>query len=187
MTEYTQRASNTEEFKNPVMVSFKTNLMDKFYDLAGKEMKAVGAHYFGHTLIKNHRQEGHTVSSFFTNPDWQEKYWKDYWDCDPLWGVSYPIAQINGCSVVSWKVVDPDSDCMEDRKSVCKMQDGFTFSIQHGNGILENFSFGWERYDVNRVNRQKLAKLCNMITDFRIQHFRLNRDMFDVYPAVDFH
>lgn len=45
MTEYMQRTSNTEEFKHPVMVSFKTDLMDKFYDLANKEMKSVGAHF----------------------------------------------------------------------------------------------------------------------------------------------
>lgn len=184
MTNYMQRTSNTEEFQYPVMVSFKTELMDQFYDLVGKEMKDVGAHFFGHTLIKNHRQEGHTISSFFTNSDWQEKYWKDYWDCDPVHSASYPIAQINGSAVVSWKVVDPDSDCMEDRKTMCKMNDGFRFDIQHDNGILENFSFGWEKYNVTRVNRQKLVKLSSMITDFRLQHFKLCADLFDKLPTI---
>jgi hypothetical protein len=187
MTEYTQRASTTEEFKNPVMVSFKTDLMSKFYDLIGKGMKDVGAHFFAHQLIKNYCQEGHTVSSFMTNPDWQEKYWKDYWDCDPTVGTNHGIAKINGCSVTSWKVVDLGSDCMEDRKTMCQMQDGFHFWMLQPNGVFENFSIGWEKYDVRKVNRQKLAKLCNMISDFRIQHYRLNREMFpDGYPAVDF-
>ena len=187
MTEYMQRISNTEEFKNPVMVSFRTDLMTKFYDLASKEMKNVGCHYFAHNLIKNHCKEGHTISSFVTNPDWQEKYWKDYWDCDPVHSASYPIAQLNGCAITSWKILDPDSDCMEGRKSICKTNDALTFCIQHENGVLENFSFGWEKYDVNQVNRQKLIMLCNMVTDFRIQHLRLNRDMFEIFPAVDFH
>ena len=184
MTNYTQRISNTEEFKNPVMISLKTGLIDKFYDLMGKEMKEVGAHFFGHTLIKNHRQVGHTVSSFFTHPDWQEKYWKDYWDRDPVHSTSYPIAQLNGSSVVSWKIIDPDSDCMEDRKTMCKMNDGFRFDVQHDNGILENFSFGWEKYDVNQVNRQKLSKLSHMITDFRLQHFKLCADEFGALPPI---
>jgi hypothetical protein len=184
MTNYMQRISATEEFKNPVMVSFKTNLMDQFYDLVGKEMKDVGAHFFGHTLIKNHRQEGHTISSFFTHPDWQEKYWKAYWDCDPVHSTSYPIAQINGSSVISWKIIDPDSDCMEDRKTMCKMKDGFRFDVQHDNGILENFSFGWEKYDVNQVNRQKLGKLSHMIAGFRLQHFKLCTDEFGALPPI---
>jgi hypothetical protein len=187
MTEYTQRTSNREGFENPVMTSFKIDLMDKFYDLMDKRMKDVGAHYFAHNLIKNHLKEGHTVSSFYSNPDWQEKYWKDYWDCDPVDYTNYTITKINGCSSASWKVIDPNSDCMEDRKTLCQMQDGFSFYMQHDNGVLENFSIGWEKYDVRKVNRQKLAKLCNMISDFRIQHYRLNRDMFkDGYPAVDF-
>ena len=186
MAEYMQCTSDRKGFENPVMVSFKINLMDKFYDLVSKEMKSVGAHYFAHNLIKNHLQEGHTVSSFVTNLDWQEKYWKDYWDCDPLDRASYTIAKINGSAVVSWKVIDPDSDAIEDRKSMCKVKDGLTFCMEHDNGVLENFSFGWEKYDVNRVNRQKLVKLSNMITDFRRQHFQVNRDMFDVFSAVDF-
>ena len=187
MTKYMQRLSNTEEFKNPVMVSFKTDLIDKFYDLAGKEMKNVGSHFFAHNLIKNCLQEGHTTSSFYTNPDWQEKYWKDYWDCDPLWAASYPLAQINGFSVTSWRLIEPENNFAEDRKSMCKTNDGISFMTKHDNGAIETFSFGWEKYDVNRVNRQKLTALCNMITDFRIQHLRLNRDMFEVFPAVDFH
>lgn len=190
MTEYMQRISNRETYERygkPVMVSFKTGLMDKFYDLVGKGMKNVGAHYFAHNLIKNHRQEGHTVSSFYSNPDWQEKYWKDYWDCDLIVDTNCVITKKNGSSITSWKVIDPDSDCMEDRKSMCQMQDGFTFYMQHDNGVIENFSIGWKKYDVNRINRKKLAKLCNMISDFRIQHYRLNRDMFpDGYPAVEF-
>jgi hypothetical protein len=184
MTNYMQRISATEEFKNPVMVSFKTNLMDQFYDLVGKEMKDVGAHFFGHTLIKNHRQEGHRVSSFSTNPEWQEKYWNKYWDCDPLHRTSYTIAKIKGCAIASWKVVDPDSNCMEDRKSLCKMNDGCSFSIQYDNGVLEDFAFGWEKYDVGRVSRQKLAQLSNMITSFRTLHFKLNADMFDTLPTI---
>ena len=184
MTNYMQRTSNKGEFNNPVMISFKTDLMGKFYDLVGKEMKDVGAHYFAHHLIKNHCQEGHTISSFVTHPDWQEKYWKDYWDCDPVDYASFTIAKINGSAVVSWKVVDPDSDCMEDRKTMCKMNDGFRFDIQHDNGILENFSFGWERYDVNRVNRQKLVKLSSMITGFRLQHFKRCADLFDTLPTI---
>ena len=184
MAEYMQRISDREEFNNAVMVSFKTDLRDKFCDLLGKEMKEIGAHYFAHHLIKNHLQQGHTVSSFYTHPEWQEKYWKDYWDCDPVDYKSFTIAKINGSAVISWKVIDPDSDCMEDRKTMCKMSDGFRFDVQHDNGILENFSFGWEKYDVNQVNRQKLSKLSHMITGFRLQHFKLCADEFGVLPPI---
>jgi len=187
MTEYTQRTSKREGFENPVMVSFKTELMDKFYDFVGKGMKDVGAHYFAHNLIKNHLKEGHTISSFHTNLDWQEKFWKDYWDNDPLDDTNSPVAKINGFSATSWRVVE-SNDCLEDRKIMCQIRDGLTFYILHNNGVLENFSIGWEKYDVRKVNRQKLVKLCNMISDFRIQHYRLNREMFpDGYPAVEFH
>ena len=179
MTNYMLCHSSSEVFKNPVRVSFETALMDKFYDLVGKEMKSVGAHFFGHNLIKNYCEEGHTVSSFSTNPDWQAKYWKDYWDCDLLHLTSCPIAKAKGFAVVSWKAVDPDSDCMEDRKSMCQMNDGFCFDIRHENGVLENFSFGWAKYEINKVNRQKLSKLSNMIEGFRRVHFSVNTDMFD--------
>jgi len=187
MTEYIQRKSDREEIKNPVRVAFKTDLTDKFHDLATKEMKNIGAHYFAHNLIKNPFLEGHTVSSFHTNLDWQEKFWNEYWDYDSVYFAITPIVKTNGCAVLSWKVVDPDSDYIEDRKTMCKISDGVTFEIEHNNGVLENFSFGWEKYDISRVNRKKLLKLCNMISDFRIQHFRLNRDMFDIFPAVEFH
>jgi len=179
MTNYMLCHSSSEAFKNPVRVSFETVLMDKFYDLVGKEMKNVGAHFFSHNLIKNYCQEGHTVSSFYTNPDWQVKYWKDYWDCDLMRLATYPITQSNGYAAVSWKIVDPDSDCMEERKTMCKINDGFSFEIKHSNGVLENFSFGWEKYEINKVNRQKLSKLSNMIDSFRRVHFRLNSHMFD--------
>src|SRR4051812_25477069 len=90
MSEYIQLTSKQEEYKHPVMLSFKVNLLEKFYDLAGKKMKDVGAHYFSHHLTQNCRQEGHTVSSFMTHPDWQTKYWKQYWDQDPVEKASYP-------------------------------------------------------------------------------------------------
>jgi hypothetical protein len=90
-------------------------------------MKNVRAPYFGHCLIKNFGQEGHTVSSFVTNSDWQEKYWNNYCDCDALANSSYRIAKINGCAISSWKVADLESDCMEDRKSMCRMSDGLAF------------------------------------------------------------
>jgi len=186
MTEYVRKSSR-EDLPHPVKVSFKPELMGQFYDLVGKGMKDIGAHLFGHILIKNYCQEGHTVSSFITNLDWQEKYWSHYWDCDPIHSISHSIVQAKGSSIISWKIVDPDSDCMEDRKTMSKAQDGVSFDIQHVNGIREGFGFGWEKYDVNRINREKLAKLCNMVTDFRIQHYRMSQDMFDTFPAVQFH
>jgi len=188
MTEYVQRISRAEECKDAVIkVAFRADLISRFYDEVGKGMKSIGCHYFTHNLVKNYCKEGHTTSSFYTNLDWQEKYWKDYWDCDPLWYASHPIAQVNGVAIMSWRVINLEDDCMEDRKTMCKMRDGLSFYIQHDNGVLENFSFGWEKYDISRINRKKLATLCNMVTDFRIQHFKLNQEMFETFPAVQFH
>lgn len=172
MSDYKHRKSNLDDFKYPLMVSLKSNLINKFYDHLKKEMQNIGAHYFGHSIIKNYKQEGHTVSSFMTNLEWQEKYWESYWDCDPIHFTSHPIAQINGCAIASWKIIDPHSNCMEDRRTTCQMNDGFSFYIQHENNLSENFSFGWKKYDVNQVNRQKLAKLSDMISEFRLIHFK---------------
>ncbi|MGV8947854.1 MAG: hypothetical protein ACOH2E_00570 [Candidatus Paracaedibacter sp.] len=166
-------------------IILRTSLVSLFYDTVHKEMKDIGCKYFNHQLIKNYDQRGHMVSSFCTDPDWQLKYWQDYWDCDPLERVSYKITKHNGSATTLWNIVDPNSDIMEYRKSACKLSAGLTFCTELENGVLENFSFGWEKYDVNRVNRQKLAKLCNMVTDFRMQHFQLNKDMFEIVPDVD--
>lgn len=176
MTDYMQRKSNLEEFKNPILVSFKTNLISKFHDLVDKDMKNIGAHYFSHSLIKNHRQADHTISSFMTHVDWQEKYWKDYWDCDPIHSASYPIAQVNGNSVVSWRVIDSESDCMENRKMMCQVSNGLRFDIQYNDHVLESFSFGWKKHDMNQMSRQKLAKLSDIIAEFRAVHFKTVKD-----------
>ena len=54
MTQYMQRKSksNRVEFPYPLVVAFRANLVNIFYDLVGKDMKDIGAHCFGHTLIK---------------------------------------------------------------------------------------------------------------------------------------
>lgn len=161
---------------NRIDVTLRLGLHNVFYDTTGKEMDDINCHYFAHHLIQNYRQEGWAVSSFNTNPDWQTKYWSEYWDRDPLERECHKIAQLNGFIVSSWQVVDPNSDVMEERKSACRLSTGFSFYVQHKEGILENFSFGWEKYDIASIGHEKLLKLSNLINHFRENHLNLYKE-----------
>jgi hypothetical protein len=168
---------------HPVMDIFKTNLVYRFYISVTKGMTDAGCHYFAHNLIKN-REEA-VMNSFTQKPDWSMKYWEKYWNCNPEDYKSYMINKIIGYGCLgSPHKDDPEHDTKASKKEMCKMKDGFHLYMQHDNGILENFSFGWETFRVNQVSPQKIGKLRQMMTELKIGFFRLNRDMFDTYPVV---
>lgn len=165
-----------QDFKinnDKIDITLKMSLIKTFEEKVSREMREVNCTYFTHQIIQNYRKKGHRVSSFYTNPDWQKKYWQDYWNCDPLEREIHQIAETDGFVISSWDCVDPNSDVMQQRKTLCHLDDGVYFTIRHDNGLFENFSFGWGKDDKDQMDFEKLMKLSSLVNDFRNDHLKL--------------
>ena len=159
--------------------NLKVDVISHFYDIVKEGIIGKSCHYVAHNAIQN--REDFPVASFSKDLDWPVNYWESYWNCDPLNYESRKITKMSACTN------SPDRDMPENKKLACKMTDGFHFYIQHEGGLLENFSFWWEKYDISRISRQKLEGLCKALTELKVGHFRLNGKMFNTFPAVRFH
>jgi len=163
---YTQHQDNQKK---------AVNLISRFYDVVKEGMTSKSCHYVAHNIIQN--REAPLAASFSQDPDWAMNYWESYWDCDSLSWEDHQITKMSSCCL-------PDRDMPEDKKLTCDMADGFHFSIQREGGLLENVSFWWEKYDINRISRQKLEGFCKTLAELKVGHFRLNQKMFETFPAV---
>lgn len=127
--------------------SLKIILRKDFYeklDLEIKELlKITNTSYFEHHLVENYYNPNFLISSFMSNEEWQDLYWKDYWHNDSLERKVYKNAIINGSSVSLWTSLDNKEECMEKRKIICKIDNGVTFGYKISPTVLESFSFGW--------------------------------------------
>lgn len=156
-----------------INVTLRESLLGLFHDQLRKGMEELDCHYFAHNLIQNYYKPGHTVSSFYTNSEWQEEYWRNYWDSDILAHRIHKIAETDGFAISSWDFIDPDSDVMKRRKSVCDIHDGVHFTFKHEGGLLENYSFGWKKSGRGKMGFEKLLKLSDVVSDFRDAHLKL--------------
>jgi hypothetical protein len=156
-----------------INVTLRSSLFGLFQDQLCQEMEELDCHYFAHNLIQNYYKPGHTVSSFYSNPEWQQEYWRNYCDTDVLAHRIHKIADADGFAISSWDFVDPDSDVMKRRKSVCHIDDGVHFTFKHEDGLLENYSFGWKKSARGKMGFEKLLKLSDVVSDFRDAHLKL--------------
>lgn len=156
-----------------INIILRQSLLSLFHDRLRREMEDLDCHYFAHNLIQNYYKPGHTVSSFYTNPEWQQEYWRDYGNSDILAHKIHQIAETDGFAISSWDFVDPDSDVMKRRKLVCDLYDGVHFTFKHEDGLLENYSFGWNQNGRGKMSFEKLLKLSEVIDDFRGAHLKL--------------
>jgi len=156
-----------------VNVTLRESLVDLFQDKVQGEMENLNCSYFTHNLIKNCYKPGHTVSSFYSDPEWQEEYWRDYSDSDLLFQKVCQAADAAGFAISSWDVIDPQSDVMKRRKAVCDLYDGVHFTFKHEDGTLENYSFGWKEDGRGKMGFDRLLKLADVVDDFRDVHFKL--------------
>jgi hypothetical protein len=170
--------------KKPEVVEcsrLKVALRKDFYDsLRGpiqELLDLTGADYFTHQLIENYYQPNHFVSSFNTHEDWQDTYWSDYWDKDPIERKIHKNSRANGVSLSIWQVSDNSSQCMIARKSMCKVEDGAAISYQHKSGLLENFTIAWDTFDLDRFDAQKLDLIQEKIVPIRLHHHQVYQNL----------
>lgn len=166
----------------------KVRLIEDFYNTVTEGMTDAGCRYFGHNLIIN--REEPMISSFAGNHS-KHPYWEDYWDCNAQDYDGYVITKKVGFQCAGFQCDDqpPKKNQGVTQESLnkiemCKMKDGFHFYMQHDNGVLENFSFGWEKHTASQVSHQKINDFSNRMDELNIGYFRLNADMFDTYPAI---
>jgi len=112
------------------------------------------------------------VSSFYSNPEWQQEYWEKYWDADPLAKKVCESADTEGFAISSWGV-GPDNEVMKRRKVVCDLYDGVHFTFKHEDGTLENYAFGWKESGRGRMGFERLLKLSAIADKFREAHLKL--------------
>lgn len=155
-----------------IKVTLRESLLGFFEGRVRREMEGLDCSYFTHNLIKNPYKPGHTVSSFYSDPEWQQEYWEKYWDADPLADKVCEAAEIEGFAIGSWGV-DSDNEVMKRRKLVCGLYDGVYFTFKHEDGMLENYAFGWKENGRGKMGFDRLLKLSGMVDDFRDAHLKL--------------
>ena len=153
-------------------ITLRESLSNSFQEKVRREMEALDCSYFTHNLIKNHYKPGHTVSSFYSNPEWQKEYWQKYWNADPLADKICEAAEAEGFAIGSWDIV-PDNAVLKRRKQVCGLYDGVYFTFKHEDGTLENYAFGWKESGRGKMGFEKLLKLSEMVDEFRDAHLKL--------------
>jgi len=164
---------DTQLNSDRLTVILRKSLQSLFQDKLRKEMEDLDCHYFVHNLIKNYDRPGHTVSSFHTNLEWQQEYWREHWDRDLLSRKINHIAETDGFAISSWDFIDPESDVMKRRKSVCYLDDGVHFTFRYDDGLLENYSFGWKNTEGKKMSFERLLKLSDLVSDFQEAHLKL--------------
>lgn len=155
-----------------ITVTLRGSLLSLFQDTVRNEMEELDCSYFTHTLIKNCYKPGHAVSSFCSNPEWQQEYWQKHCNADPLADKVCQVAETDGFAISSWDI-GPDNEVMKRRKLVCGLYDGVHFTFKHENGTLENYSFGWKESGRGKMGFERLLKLSDMVDNFRDAHFKL--------------
>jgi hypothetical protein len=135
-------------------------------------MENLNCHYFSHNLIKNCYKPDHVVSSFHSNPEWQQEYWQKHCNADPLADKVCQVAETDGFAISSWDI-GPDNEVMKRRKLVCDLYDGVQFTFKHEDGTLENYGFGWKESGRGKMGFEKLLKLSDIVSDFRDVHLKL--------------
>jgi hypothetical protein len=153
-------------------VRLRKDFYAKFRNLINELFNNRGVSLFSHNIIENYRQANHKISSFGSNEQWSETYWSKFRNADPVEKACHLATQQAGVGLSSWQVLDPTSECTQERTKICNTRDGLLIAFQHGNGLIENLSFGWEKFDTNTLNLKKIELLNEMISPLRQYHLK---------------
>ncbi len=155
----------------------KVTMRKDFYSQFHKELKEFfeesGCNIFGHNIIKNYRVEGHEISTFTSNEKWHELYWDKFRNDDPVEKICNNNALKTTLGVISWNIIDPNSECNEQRLAHCDAKDGFSLAYTYPNGFIENVSFGWGFVDKEHRDLRKILKLAPLIMSLRQHHINI--------------
>ncbi len=99
-----------------------------------------------HTLsFSSESVEKRTVSEFLTAERWQEEYWDHFSNKNPVSKLVDEELSSTDTYFVACDEADPSSDCMEARKSMCKIQSSFALIKRLPNGLIENTAIMFDK------------------------------------------
>jgi hypothetical protein len=139
-----------------------------------KITKETGATYFGHNLIKNYKEKGHTISTFCNQEDWHELYWSTYCNDDPMEKMCHQAVQKNSFATVSWNIEADISPCCQQRMNLTKTSEGISFSFKRKENYNETLTFGWDRLNRDHLDADYIFHLASLLKPLRDHHWEVH-------------
>jgi hypothetical protein len=102
-----------------------------------------GINFVTHTLITHYRETGHTISSFCTNPEWQDYYWPVCSNNDKAERLGHSQGLKGESFFVHWKAFSSTDALTKERLERNGCYKGITLFLPQKDGTLENLSLGW--------------------------------------------
>lgn len=157
-----------------VKIDLRKDLNDKLKSDLLELQTFTNACYFEHLLVDRYYNPGFFISSFSSNEEWQDLYWKEYWHNDILERKAYKNALLNGSSMIPWNLIDKVDDCMVNRKKTTEADNGVMMARKVSDTVMESISIGWKK----GKNIHKFNELLNQ-TDGVFQ--KIQNTHFDVF------
>ena len=142
--------------KENIKIVMRKEFFHKFKNLCKQLKNDYQVSYFSNNIIQNYYQPGHQVSTFGMKEEWSELYWDKYWNQDPVEKICHSITLKKSTSISIWRSIDEESECAQQRAKTSGSKDGFLMALDHGQGVLENISFGWEKVTDQTLDLKKL-------------------------------
>ncbi len=155
-------------------VIMRKDFSSNFSSYFEKITKETGATYFGHNLIKNYREKGHTISTFCNEEDWHELYWSKYHNDDPIEKICHQAVQKNNFAAVSWKIEADISPCCQQRMELTKTNDGIMFSFKRKEHYKETFTLGWNTLKTDHLDVDYIFHLASLLKPLRDHHWEVH-------------
>jgi len=155
-------------------VVMRKDFYDKFDDQLKTIEKSTEAKYFGHNIIKNYREKGHTISTFCNYEPWHDFYWNKYYNEDPMEQAVHQATQKNNFGIVSWEIGQKSSTCGQERKELTKIRDGVFFSFTKPENYLETFIIGWECLNTEKLDIDYIFHLASLLKPIRDYHWEVH-------------
>lgn len=149
-----------------------------FYEGFNEQLKKItadtGAAYFGHNIIKNYRERGHTISTFCNYESWHDLYWDKYHDEDPMEKIVHHAVQKNNFGVVSWEIGQKASACGQKRRELTSLKDGIFFSFKKPENYFETFNIGWHNLNAEKLDIDHIFHLTSLLKPIRDHHWEVH-------------
>ena len=155
-------------------VIMRKDFYDHFDDQLKKITKDTGATYFGHNIIKNYREKGHSVSTFCNREAWHDIYWEKYYNEDSTERMCHQAVIKNNFMVVSWEIVRGSNPCAQERMKINNVKDGIIFSFKKPENYIEAFLIGWENLNTENIDTEYIFHLTSLLKPIRDHHWEVH-------------
>lgn len=154
-----------------VKVIMRKDFYDNFRDHLKQISQDTGATYFGHNIIKNYGERGHTVSTFCNHENWHNIYWDKFCQNDPLEKTIHQVVLKNNLGVISWEMGHNGSACSQERTALTAVKDGIYFSFKRPDSYIETLAIGWENISPEKLDTDYISHLSSLLKPIRDYHW----------------